>query len=96
MSIVDEYTRGCLAWEARRGLTAEDIRVILSDVAVQRGGPPCRMRSDHGPECVADVVRSWREGADSGALYVAPGSPWQNGYAESFHSKAREGKPGRS
>jgi transposase InsO family protein len=71
-------------------MTAEDIRIILGDVAVQRGGPPCRMRSDNGPEFVAEVVRSWLEGADSGALYVAPGSPWQNGYAESFHSKVRD------
>ena len=90
LSIVDEYTRECLALEARRGMTAEDIRIILGDVAVQRGGPPCRMRSDNGPEFVAEVVRSWLEGVDSGALYVAPGSPWQNGYAESFHSKVRD------
>ena len=53
------------------------------------GGPPCRLRSDNGPEFVAQVVRSWLEGR-SGPLYVAPGSPWQNGYAESFHSKVRD------
>jgi putative transposase len=68
LSIVDEYTRECLALEARRGMTAEDIRIILGDVAVQRGGSPCRMRSDNGPEFVAEVVRSWLEGADSGGL----------------------------
>jgi putative transposase len=90
LSIVDEYTRECLAWEARRGMIAEDIRTILAEVAARRGGPPCRMRSDHGPEFAAEVVRSWLEGTDSGALYVAPGSPWQNGYAESFHSKVRD------
>jgi putative transposase len=90
LSIVDEYTRECLALEARRGMTAEDIRVILAEVAAGRGGPPCRMRSDNGPEFVAEVVRSWLEDTGSGTLPVAPGSPWQNGYAESFQSKVRD------
>ena len=90
LSLVDEYTRECLALEARRGMTAEDIRIILAEVAAGRGGPPCRLRSDNGPEFVAQVVRSWLEGTGSGPLYVAPGSPWQNGYAESFHSKVRD------
>ena len=90
LSIVDEYTRECLALEARRGMTAEDIRIILAEVAAGRGGPPCRMRSDNGPEFVAEVVRSWLEETGSGSLPVAPGSPWQNGYAESFHSKVRD------
>jgi putative transposase len=90
LSIVDEYTRECLALEARRGMTAEDIGIILAEVAASRGGPPCRMRSDHGPEFVAEVVQSWLEGTGSGSLCVAPGSPWQNGYAESFHSKVRD------
>ena len=90
LSIVDEYTRECLALEARRGMTAEDIRIILAGVAARRGGPPRRMRSDNGPEFAAEVVRSWLEGTGSGALYIAPASPWQNGYAESFHSKLRD------
>jgi len=90
LSLVDEYTRECLALEARRGMTAEEIRAILVGVAAQRGGPPHRVRSDNGPEFAAEVVRSWLEGAGSGALYVAPASPWQNGYAESFHSKLRD------
>ena len=90
LSLVDEYTRECLALEARRGMTAEEIRVILAGVAAERGGPPHRVRSDNGPEFAAEVVRSWLEGAGSGALYVAPASPWQNGYAESFHSKLRD------
>ena len=90
LSIVDEYTRECLALEAHRGMTAEDIRIILAEVAASRSGPPCRMRSDHGPEFVAEVVQSWLEGTGSGSLYVAPASPWQNGHAESFHSKVRD------
>jgi putative transposase len=48
LSVVDEYTRECLVLEARRGMTAEDIRIILAEVAARRGGPPCRMRSDNG------------------------------------------------
>jgi putative transposase len=90
LSLVDEYTRECLALEARRGMTAEEIRVILAGVASERGGPPHRVRSDNGPEFAAEAVRGWLEGAGSGALYVAPASPWQNGYAESFHSKLRD------
>src|SRR4051795_6085319 len=90
LSLVDEYTRECLALEARRSMTAEEIRVILAEVAVRRGGPPHRVRSDNGPEFAAEVVRGWLEGTGSGALYVAPASPWQNGYAESFHSKLRD------
>ena len=90
LSLIDEYTRECLALEARRGMTAEEIRVILAEVATRRGGPPHRVRSDNGPEFAAEVVRSWLEGTGSGALYVAPASPWQNGYAEPFHSQLRD------
>lgn len=71
-------------------MTAEEIRVVLAEVAARRGGPPHRIRSDNGPEFAAEAVRSWLESTGSGALYVAPASPWQNGYAESFHSKLRD------
>lgn len=90
LSLIDEYTRECLALEARRGMTGEEIRVILAEVAARRGGPPHRIRSDNGPEFAAEAVRSWLESTGSGALYVAPASPWQNGHAESFHSKLRD------
>ena len=90
LSLVDEYTRECLALEARRGMSAEQIRTILAAVAAERGGPPHGVRSDNGPEFAAEAVRSWLEGTGSGAWYVAPASPWQNGYAESFHSKLRD------
>jgi hypothetical protein len=66
LSLVDEDTRECLAWEARRSMTAEEIRVILAAVASERGGPPHRIRSDNGPEFAAEVVRSWLEGTGSG------------------------------
>jgi putative transposase len=90
LSLIDEYTRECLALEVRRGMTAEAIRVVLAEVAARRGGPPHRIRSDNGPEFAAEAVRSWLEATGSGTLYVAPASPWQNGYAESFHSKLRD------
>jgi putative transposase len=90
LSLVDVYTRECLALEARRGMTAEEIQVILAEAAARRGGPPYRVRSDNGPEFAAEVVRGWLEGTGSGMLYVAPASPGQNGYAESFHSKLRD------
>ncbi len=90
LSLIDEYTRECLALETRRNMTAEDIQRILAEVAETRGGPPHRVRSDNGPEFAAEAVRSWLEASGSGALYVAPASPWQNGYAESFHSKLRD------
>ena len=71
-------------------MTAGEIQVILAGVAASRGGPPHRMRSDNGPEFAAEAVRSWLEASGSGALYVAPASPWQNGFAESFHSHLRD------
>src|SRR3954451_19787622 len=74
LSLIDEYTRECLALEARRGMTAEEIRAILAAVAAGRDGPPHRIRSDNGPEFAAEVVRNWLEGTGSGALYVAPAS----------------------
>jgi transposase InsO family protein len=71
-------------------MTAEAIRVILAAVAAERGGPPHRVRSDNGPEFVAEVVQTWLEGSGSGTGPVAPASPWQNGYAESFQSTLRD------
>jgi transposase InsO family protein len=71
-------------------MTAGDIRIILAEVAARRGGPPFRIRSDNGPEFAAEAVRSWLEVTGSGGLFVAPGSPWQNGYAESLHSKVHD------
>lgn len=76
LSLIVEYTRECLALETRRGVTAEEIRVILAEVTEKRGGPPNRVRSDNGPKFAAEVVRSWLEASGSGALYVAPASPY--------------------
>jgi transposase InsO family protein len=90
LSLVDEFTRECLALEPRRGLTAEEIQEILAAVVARRGAPPQRIRSDNGPEFAAEAVRSYLEASGSGTLSVAPASPWQNGFAESFHSELRD------
>jgi putative transposase len=90
LSLIDEHTRECLALEARRRMTAEEVREILAGVVAKRGAAPCRIRSDNGPEFVAQAIRLHLESSGSGTLPVAPGSPWQNGYAESFHSKLRD------
>jgi putative transposase len=90
LSLIDEYTRECLSLEARRSMTAREVQEILADVVARRGSAPLRVRSDNGPEFAARAVRSWLEASGSGALYVAPGSPWQNGFAESFHSRLRD------
>jgi transposase InsO family protein len=90
LSLIDEYTRECLSLEARRGMTAEEIQVILAGVVARRGAPPHRLRSDNGPEFAAEAIRSYPRTSGSETLYVAPGSPWQNGYAESFNSKLRD------
>ena len=71
-------------------MTAEEIREILADVARRRGSMPPRVRSDNGPEFAAVAVRSWLEASGSGTSYVAPGSPWRNGSAESFHGRLRD------
>ncbi|MGZ3392457.1 MAG: IS3 family transposase [Isosphaeraceae bacterium] len=90
LSLVDEYTRECLSLEARRGMTAAEVQEILAEVVARRGAPPHRIRSDNGPEFAAEAIRSYLGASGSGTLYVAPASPWQNGYAESFHSRLRD------
>ncbi len=88
LSIVDEYTRECLALEVDRGLTSESVLDVLRDLFVIRGVPKF-IRSDNGPEFIAQAIRKFLSLAGVGALYIEPGSPWQNGYAESFHSRLR-------
>ena len=88
LSIVDEYTRECVALEVDRNMTADDVLNVLRDLFVIRGVPQ-HIRSDNGPEFIAHAIRRFLEQAGVEALYIEPGSPWQNGYAESFHSRLR-------
>lgn len=89
LSIVDEYTRECLALKMDRSFTSEDVIDTLAELfAIQ--GVPDHIRSDNGPEFVAKAIQGWLAQLGIETLYVEPGSPWQNGYAESFHSRLRD------
>jgi len=88
-ALTDEYTRECLALQVERRMTAADVIDILSQVLRIRGLPK-HIRSDNGPEFIARAVRDYLEKAGVGTLYIAPGSPWENGYAESFFSRLRD------
>ena len=89
LSIVDEYTRECLALEVDRSITAEKLIDVLVELFRIRGVPK-HIRSDNGPEFIAKAIRRWLSLAGVETLYVEPGSPWENGYAESFHSRLRD------
>lgn len=89
LTLVDEYTRECLALEVERGMTASEVIDILVQVILIRGAPKF-IRSDNGPEFIAQALRSYLEAAKVGTLYIEPGSPWENGYGESFNGKLRD------
>lgn len=89
LSIVDEYTRECLALVVARSITAEDVLDVVAELFVVRGVPE-HLRSDNGPEFIAGALRRWLEWTDARTLYIAPGAPWENGYAEAFHSRLRD------
>jgi len=89
LSIVDEYTRECLALKVDRSITSEDVIDTLAELFAMRGVPKC-IRSDNGPEFIARAIQRWLAQVEVQTLYVEPGSPWENGYAESFHSRLRD------
>ncbi len=89
LAIVDEYTRECLAIEVERKLDSEKVLEQLGELFVQRGIPE-HIRSDNGPEFTAEVVRDWMSRLGVGTLFIEPGSPWENGYVESFNGKLRD------
>lgn len=89
LSIVDEYTRECLALKVDRSITSEDVIDTLAELFAMRGVPK-HIRSDNGPEFIAHAIRRWLSQVGVEALYIQPGSPWENGYAESFHSRVRD------
>ena len=79
---------GCPMKVSRR-MTSQDIIEVLCGLFVAHG-VPSHIRSDNGPEFIAKALREWLERSSAGPLYIQPGSPWENGYAESFHSKVRD------
>ncbi|MBB2961400.1 transposase InsO family protein [Methylobacterium sp. R2-1] len=89
LNVVDEFTRECLAIRVSRKLTAADVIDVLSDLFILRGVPG-HFRSDNGPEFIARSVQSWIAAVGSQTAYIAPGSPWANGYVESFNARLRD------
>lgn len=89
LSIVDEYTRESLALKVDRNITSEDVIDTLAELFAMRGVPK-HIRSDNGPEFIAHALTGWFEKTGVAALYIEPGSPWENGYAESFFSRFRD------
>ena len=89
MPLVDEYTRECLALEGQRSITAEDVVDTLARLFDQRGEPGY-IRSDNGPEFIAEALKEWLAISGVKTLYIEPGSPWENAYSETFISRLRD------
>ena len=89
LNILDEFGRECLAIRVKRKLNSTDVIDALTDLFILRG-PPAYVRSDNGPEFVAKAVRDWIAAVGAKTAYIEPGSPWENGYIESFNARFRD------
>ena len=89
LNVIDEFTRECLAIRVGRRLNSIDVVDLLSDLFILRGVPG-HVRSDNGPEFIAKAVRAWIGEVGATTAYIEPGSPWENGYCESFNGKLRD------
>lgn len=89
LTIVDEFTRECLAIDVARKLTSDDVLERLAWLMATRG-VPAHIRSDNGSEFTSRVVRRWLKNVGVRTLFIEPGSPWENGYIESFNGKLRD------
>ena len=89
LCVIDEHTRECLAIRVERKLNSRDVLDTLGELFVTHG-PPEHIRSDNGPEFIANALREWLGRLAVKTLYIEPGSPWENGYCESFNSKLRD------
>ncbi len=89
LTVEDEYTRECLAIEVERSITSREVIETLRYLFEVRGLPE-HLRSDNGPEFIAKALQAWLGEAGVKTLYIEPGSPWQNGFNESFNSKLRD------
>ena len=89
LNVIDEFTHECLAIRVARKLGAADVIDVLSDLFILRG-VPAHIRSDNGPEFVAKAVQKWIAAVGARTAYIAPGSPWENGYVESFNARLRD------
>ena len=89
MVVIDEFTRECLAIYVARRIRGKDAIDVFADL-MEIHGIPEHIRSDNGPEMIAKKLRSWLEHQGKKTLYITPGSPWENGYCESFNGKMRD------
>ncbi len=89
LNIIDEYTRECLTILVKRRITSQDVIDQLFQLIIFRGIPE-HIRSDNGPEFTSKDVRNWLNRLDVKTLFIEPGSPWENGYIESFNGKLRD------
>ena len=89
LTVLDEHTRECLAIVVARKIRSHDVLEVLADLFV-RHGPPEYLRSDNGPEFTTKPVRRWLGRVGVETLFIEPGSPWENGYNESFNGKLRD------
>jgi transposase InsO family protein len=89
LPIIDEYTRECLSIVVARNITSQDVVDKLADLFIERGIPE-HIRSDNGPEFAAKTIREWLSRIGVRTLFIEPGSPWENGYIESFNGKLRD------
>ena len=89
LNVIDEFTRECISIRVSRKLKAVDVIDVLADLFILRGIPR-HIRSDNGPEFIAKALREWIAAVGAKTAYIMPGSPWENGYCESFNSKLRD------
>ena len=89
LTVLDEFTRESPVIEVGRSIRAKDVIAVLEYLFMVRGMPKF-IRSDNGPEFIADAIKKWLKEKNIGTLYIAPGSPWENGYIESFNGKLRD------
>ena len=87
--MIDEFTHECLAIRVARKLKATDVIDVLADLFIL-AGVPGHIRSDNGPEFVAKAVQEWITAVGAKTAYIAPGSPWENGFIESFNARLRD------
>jgi putative transposase len=89
LNVIDEFSHECLAIRLGRRLKAVDVIDVLSDLFILRGVPG-HIRSDNGPEFIAKALREWIAAVGGKTAYIAPGSPWENGFIESFNARLRD------
>jgi putative transposase len=89
LTVIDEYTRECMAIVVDRRLRSTNVIEAMAELFIMKGLPE-HIRSDNGPEFCAKAVREWLDRLNIGPLFIEPGSPWENGYCESFNGKLRD------